>query len=392
MTLLESHLQQFRDSRGWKQKGQLAVALHVTRVAREHGLPLDSETMVTSGTGQVAGLSKGRVQSILRDHGIDILLAREGGRTSRGSLGNMREYVDFLNALHGKQSVDLAEVEQWWVERVREFFSAKPFVLKFDPSRSLRSIVQDLLDQALKRQKDNPGTTYAGIVLQHLVGAKLDLVLPTGEGPRHHSASAADGPTQRAGDFVIDSVAIHVTTSPSEALLRKCKDNLESGLRPIIVTIEDGRAGVESIAKCFGIEGRIDVIEAEQFIATNVLDVEPLRNSRPTRRDQEDFSSLQRDCSACGNRPFPGCETVVRPGRIPGHNKSALPQLLDRCPIPSRHGTAPPRPDRSFRMEAFRHSRRTLVHGRFSRHNQNPLASPLPLLLPLVWPNPLALA
>lgn len=272
MTLLESHLQQFRDSRGWKQKGQLAVALHVTRVARENGLPLDSETMVTSGTGQVAGLSKGRVQSILRDQGIDILLAREGGRTSRGSLGNMREYVDFLNALHGKQSVDLAEVEQWWVERVREFFSAKPFVLKFDPSRSLRSIVQDLLDQALKRQKDNPGTTYAGIVLQHLVGAKLDLVLPTGEGPRHHSTSAADGPTQRAGDFVIDSVAIHVTTSPSEALLRKCKDNLESGLRPIIVTIEDGRAGVESIAKCFGIEGRIDVIEAEQFIATNVLE------------------------------------------------------------------------------------------------------------------------
>ena len=44
------------------------------------------------------------------------------------------------------------------------------------------------------------------------------------------------------------------------------------GLRPVIVTIADGRAGVESIAKGFGIEGRIDVIEAEQFIATNILE------------------------------------------------------------------------------------------------------------------------
>lgn len=222
--------------------------------------------------GHDTGLSKGRIQSILRDHGIDLVLAREGGRTSRGSLGNMREYVGFLNALCGKQPIDLTKVEQWWVERVREFFSAKPFVLKFDPSRSLRSIVQDLLAQSLKRQKDNPGTTYAGTVLQHLVGAKLDLVLPDGKRPMHHSASTADGPTQRAGDFVIDSVAMHVTTTPSESLIRKCKDNIESGLRPIIVTIEESRAGVESIAKGFGIEGRIDVIEAEQFIATNILE------------------------------------------------------------------------------------------------------------------------
>jgi ferritin len=68
-------------------------------------------------------------------------------------------------------------------------------------------------------------------------------------------------------------VAIHVTTAPSEALIRKCKANIEIGLRPIIVTIEEGRAGIESIAKVFEIEGRIDVIEAEQFIATNILEL-----------------------------------------------------------------------------------------------------------------------
>jgi hypothetical protein len=109
-------------------------------------------------------------------------------------------------------------------------------------------------------------------LLQHLVGAKIDLILPEERRLAHHGANVADSPTARVGDFVLDDVAIHVTTAPSEALIRKCKANIEAGLRPIIVTVAESRAGVESIAKGFEIEGRIDVIEAEQFIATNILE------------------------------------------------------------------------------------------------------------------------
>ena len=145
------------------------------------------------------------------------------------------------------------------------------FTLTYDAKKSLRSIVSDLLAQAIKRQTDNPGTTYAGTVLQHLVGAKLDLILPEDKRVPHHGANVADSSTSRAGDFVLDDVAIHITTAPSEALIRKCKANIEAGLRPIIVTIAESRAGVESIAKGFDVEAHIDVIEAEQFIATNIL-------------------------------------------------------------------------------------------------------------------------
>lgn len=145
-------------------------------------------------------------------------------------------------------------------------------MLKFDQSKSLRSIVSDLLAQARKRQEENPGTTYVGTVLQHLVGAKLDLILAAEKRVAHHGANVADSPTSRAGDFVLDDVAVHVTTAPSEALVRKCGTNLEAGLRPVVLTIAEGRAGFESIAKGFGIEGRIGVIEAEQFIATNILE------------------------------------------------------------------------------------------------------------------------
>ena len=272
MTSLEKQLAEFRDVKNVKGKGQLAVVLHITRLAIENGLPINPESLRTQKEGQVAGLGKGRIQAILNDYGITRTLAEEGGRTSRGSLGNAAEYAAFLNALHKKGDIDLPTIEKWWIVRVQDFFSSKPFVLKFDPSKSLRSIVSDLLAQAMKRQKDNPGTTYAGTVLQHLVGAKLDLILPEDKRVAHHGVSAADASTARAGDFMLEDVAIHVTTAPGEALLRKCKANIEAGIRPVIVTIAESRAGIESIAKAFDIEGRIDVIEAEQFIATNILE------------------------------------------------------------------------------------------------------------------------
>jgi len=272
MTSLEKQLTEFRNNHSIKSKGQLAVVLHITRLAIEKRLPIDLESLRTQKEGQVAGLGKSRVQAILKEYGIDRVLAEEGGRTSRGSLGNASEYAVFLNALYKKNSADLLSIEKWWIARVLEFFSSKPFTLKFDPSKSLRSIVSDILVQAIKRQKDNPGTTYAGTVLQHLVGAKLDLILPEGKRVVHHGANVADSPTSRAGDFVLDGIAIHVTTAPTEALMRKCKANIEAGLRPIVVTISESRAGIESIAKGLGVEDRIDVIEAEQFIATNILE------------------------------------------------------------------------------------------------------------------------
>ena len=57
------------------------------------GLPLDPKLLVTQGGGQVLGLGRASVQSVLKRHGIERVLAAEGGRTSRGSLNNMRQYV-----------------------------------------------------------------------------------------------------------------------------------------------------------------------------------------------------------------------------------------------------------------------------------------------------------
>jgi hypothetical protein len=144
--------------------------------------------------------------------------------------------------------------------------------------KSLRAIVRDLLTQAFKRQKENPGTMYAGAVLQHLIGAKLSLILPDGV-VQNHGFSVSDAMSARSGDFIIDEVIIHVTTAPGEALMRKCESNLQSGARPIIVTIYENMPAAESLANIQGIAGRIDILEAEQFIATNVYELSQFKTS-----------------------------------------------------------------------------------------------------------------
>lgn len=272
MKKIEEHLRRFIEQNSVAGKGALCVMLVITRHAIENGLPLNPADLVVEGKGQVLGLGKARVQSILKDHGITRVLAEEGGRTSRGSLGLMEKYTAFLNGLQREGLADMALVEKWWIERVKLHFSAKGFTLHYDPSKSLKFIVEDIIEQAVKRQKASSGTMYAGAVLQHMVGAKLSLVLP-GQSIERRGFSVADGPTEGSGDFEIDDVVIHVTTTPSEALLRKCRRNIDTGKRPIIITHADGVAGAVSLAKGLGIEQRVDVVEAGQFIATNLYEL-----------------------------------------------------------------------------------------------------------------------
>src|SRR5277367_6881718 len=269
---LQETLATFTKDKKFNGKGPLCVALVMTQHARTIGLPLDPGQFLTEGGGQVLGLGKGAVQSILKRHGITRVLASEGGRTSRGSIGNMREYVSLLNQLHAEGRAVLDAIEAFWIARVHEFFAAKPFRIRLDASRSLRTVVRDVLEQAEERQKTTPGVYYAGAVMQHMVGAKLDCALGVGQF-EHNSYSTSDQQTGRSGDFFLGDVAIHVTTSPSEALIARCRDNLNDGFRPILVTGQRGLTVTEGLADNAGLADRIDVFEVEQFIALNLYEL-----------------------------------------------------------------------------------------------------------------------
>jgi hypothetical protein len=267
---LREALGAFADLHGIKSKGALCLPLVVTDHAKTMGLPLDPNRLRTDKEGQVLGLGKGKVQQILARHGIDRVLAEEGGRTSRGSLGKMSAYVAFLNGRHEMGDLDLDEVEGFWIARVRDFFAAKPFVLRVDPTLGLRATLRHLFGQAEARQKEMQGTMVVGTVMQHLVGAKLEGVFPGAVA--HNSASTKDEGNQRPGDFAIGDLAIHVSTAPGEALIRKCQSNLAAGQRPIIVTAGRGVGLAVGLAENAGISERLDVFDIEQWLATDILD------------------------------------------------------------------------------------------------------------------------
>jgi hypothetical protein len=253
------------------KKGGLCVALVVTETAKAKGLPLESEALRTEEGGQVAGLGKAAVRNILEAHGITKILAEEGGRTSRGSLGLMRAYVGCLNELHERRSVDLAEALVWWIEKVRVHFASEGPKFHFDTGKSLNANIGDLLVQAQELQADAGGANYVGAMLQHLVGAKLDVVLGKGK-LQHHCSSVADHSTERNADFQVEAVAIHVTTHPSEALVRKCASNLQSGLKPVIITLGDGVSGAEFLLKSSDLADRVDVLDVGQFLTANIYE------------------------------------------------------------------------------------------------------------------------
>lgn len=266
---LEEALAAFAEQHGVRTKGTLCLPLVVTDHARSMGMPLDPGKLRTGREGQVLGLGKAKVQTILGRHGITRVLAEEGGRTTRGSLGMMSAYVSFLNGLAEKEAFDLDRVEAFWIGRVRQFFAAKPFAFRVDPTLSIRSALRHLFAQAEARQKELPGTMVLGAILQHLVGAKL--AGDYGELVAHHSVSTKDEGQARPGDFDLGDLAIHVSTAPGEALIRKCQANLASGQRPIIFTIGRGVALATGLAENAAIGERLDVFDIEQWLAADIL-------------------------------------------------------------------------------------------------------------------------
>lgn len=253
------------------RKGGLCVGLVVTRTAQDRGLPLDAKDLRTAEGGQVAGLSKGAVQAILEPFGITKVLAEEGGRTSRGSLGLMEAYVRALNALHETGKANLKIALSWWVGKVHAYLASEGPKFEFDVGKSVQANLQNLFAQAAEIQKSGGGTNYVGAMLQHMVGAKLEIVLGREKVPRH-GFSVADHSTQRNADFEVDGVAVHVTTAPGEALIRKTATNLKAGLKPVIVTLPEGLRGAEYLLSQTEWASRVDVLDAVQFLSANVYE------------------------------------------------------------------------------------------------------------------------
>lgn len=265
----DKRLKEFQANHKAFTKGPLSLLVQLTRMVKDKSFPLNSNDFLTENKGQVAGLGGGNLKRILKEHGITRTLASEGGRTSRGNMGLMIKYVEFLNNWKIEENVDFAVLERFWARQVQEYFDNQPFTLMADPSRTIGAGLDELFEQARKRQKENTGTQYLGTILQHLVAAKLSLVLPP-DSLEIHGASVADAPTGRSGDFVINNTILHCTTAPGEPLMQKCKVNIRAGCLPIIITISERVRTTLDLASDAELNGRVEVWDIQQFLSANI--------------------------------------------------------------------------------------------------------------------------
>ena len=251
-----------------RSRGALNLGLVLTRRAKENGLPLDPLAQLAASGGQVRGLNGAAGNRILRDYGVTRSIGTEVGRTNRGSVDNMRRYVDFLNAAHANGEADLDTFERFWVDQFVQRFASQPFKLRRDAGLTVQQIVRDLLARAGERQAEAGGAIVKGTMLQHLVGAKLEVAVGERMTVTHHSANTSDA-RGRGGDFDLGDTVVHVSTTPGDLLLAKCGDNIAAGLRPIIVTTEDEVEVATKLAKRMGLDERVEIYAAEQFVSVN---------------------------------------------------------------------------------------------------------------------------
>jgi len=136
----------------------------------------------------------------------------------------------------------------------------EPFVA----SESITAYISKLLNA----HKGNPGA-----VLQHLVGAKLELRFA--DQPvviDHHSSATADVQTGRLGDFEIGSAVFHITKSANHDHYRKARQNAQNGRKVYLLAPDSVLQGMKQFAEDFepGFSQKVDIFSIEQFVAQNL--------------------------------------------------------------------------------------------------------------------------
>ena len=260
---------------GFPAKGTIAGALVVLdHLQSDFDLNIDAHT--AKGGSQVRGASGAAVKGILESFGETRPFVREGGRTNRGLRGDINamlkaiESVDLAAVPLRRRNTILRSLQQFLVERVREFHNLQRLEIIYDPAKSTWQSIHDLLRRAAEGGKDGP-------VAQYLVGAKLQLRFPDLE-ISNESYSTADMQRGRPGDFRVGDTVFHVTVSPMTAVYEKCKRNLDQGLKVYLLVPERLVAGTKQNAELQA-AGRIVAQSLEGFVSQNIDELSRFSNS-----------------------------------------------------------------------------------------------------------------
>lgn len=251
---------------GFPAKGTIGGGLVVLDHLREE-CSLDIREHTATGGSQISGVSGPAVQEILERFGETRAFLSEGGRTNRGLRGDMDSMLQALseagldNMAPREREDCLTRLQEFLVQRVRDFHARQRLSIDFDSRNPLPHTVRKILDVAEEEGK-------AGAVAQYLVGAKLQLRFPDIK-VSNESYSTADSQLSRAGDFRIGTTAFHVTMSPQPGVYDRCLQNIRDGLTPCLLVPERAVVGVEQNAGSLAPD-MILVISIEKFVGQNV--------------------------------------------------------------------------------------------------------------------------
>ena len=190
---------------GGKPLGNLGfLALMVNLVVHCHAdsFPLDIINYKTKNGDQIRS-QETQPKKVFIDIGATVGFGSMAGRTNKTNLSYAIPFIDALNDFYIKRGIRprFDYLLLIWIFRVLQFYARTPIDLTFDPKLALREFIRILLEALRKRDRDlGSGKKLAGLVLQHLVGAKLELAVEgTGVIIDHHPAFQSDAQYGRKG-------------------------------------------------------------------------------------------------------------------------------------------------------------------------------------------------
>jgi len=183
----------------------------------------------------------------------------------------LRTSLLILEILKSESDFDMFFDESGKVKPYYELCKLKKIHFKFDPKLSTWQIIHNFFETSHSEGK-------AGYVAQHLVGAKLQLRFPE-VNVSNESASTADRPTNRSGDFTIGNTVFHVTVSPMEGVYKKCQENLKEGLKVYLIVPDGKLAAARQLADQY-CSGQIAVESLESFVSQNIEEISVFASDR----------------------------------------------------------------------------------------------------------------
>lgn len=254
-----------------RDRNMIAAGLIIVGMLRDQ-FPIRLEDIETEGGGQVRGLSGKAVGRILSKHGESRFLGTEIGRTSRGTLrsaqelaSQLNEHVDFSVLPPTTREEVVQAMEAWLAEKATAYLDQRRIEFDLNLARPLSRTFEAILAAAAKRK-------VAGIVAQHLVGAKLQLRYPDVVIP-NHKATTADLATGRLGDFQLGDTVFHVTMTPMDALVPKLHGVRREGLRSVLLVPRKRVHVGETFLEDNGLDDAVELLVLEAFLAQNVGEV-----------------------------------------------------------------------------------------------------------------------